>query len=168
MRAAKGGPQALFELPPREGFSPSDQGHFSGLSAGSQIIRGGQNQFGTVMWSAGDGGSFECGKGFARLARIYGKEDDQYGAHRPDIEMLWLYDSKWLARFNGYDKIPANLRVILETNADVLLETNEGVSVNAESAVDGGVQVIALVPDDDGHFDLDAARAQITPAGSTA
>ena len=57
MRAAKGGPQALFELPPREGFSPSDQGHFSGLSAGSQIIRGGQNQFGTVMWSAGDGGS---------------------------------------------------------------------------------------------------------------
>ena len=34
MRAAKGGPQALFELPPREGFSPNDQGHFSGLSAG--------------------------------------------------------------------------------------------------------------------------------------
>jgi glycerol-3-phosphate dehydrogenase len=40
MRAAKGGPQALFELPPREGFSPNDQGHFSGLSAGSQIITG--------------------------------------------------------------------------------------------------------------------------------
>ena len=82
--------------------------------------------------------------------------------------MTWLYNCEWLKRFPGYeDAIPANARLLMQTNPDVLLETNDGVSVNADSAMDGGVQVIPLIPDQDGAYDLEAARAKVTPPGST-
>ena len=167
MRGARGGPRVPYELPSRHGFAPNDQGSFDGLLSGSQTLRGGQNQFATVAWSAGDSSNFQYGTGFARMARIHGKEGDTYGAYRPDIEMVWMCDATWLKRFPGYGaKIPATVRLMLEAESDVLFETNDGVSVNADSAVDGGVQVIGLVPDESGAYDLEAARAQITPPGS--
>ena len=169
VRAAKGGPKLSYELPGLKAISPSDEGHFDALVSGSQLLRGGPNQFATVAWSAGSAGSFECGQGFARVARLYGKDGDEHASYRPDIEMVWCYHADWLCRFPGWENaIPPHVRHLLETHPDVLLETNDGVSVNADSAVDGGVQVIALIPDEEGAYDLDAARAKITPPESKA
>jgi len=168
LRAAKGGPSVSYKLPGRQAISPNDAGSFDGLLTGSQLLRGGPNQFATIAWCAGQAETFEFGTGVARIARFHGKEGDKHGAHRADVEMTWLYNCEWLKRFPGYeDAIPANARLLMQTNPDVLLETNDGVSVNADSAMDGGVQVIPLIPDQDGAYDLEAARAKVTPPGST-
>ena len=49
-----------------------------------------------------------------------------------------------------------------------MVETNDGVSVNAESALESGVQIIPLIPDAEGNFDVDSTREIIAPQWGTA
>ena len=49
-----------------------------------------------------------------------------------------------------------------------MVETNDGVSVNAESALKSGVQIIPLIPDAEGNFDVDSTREIIAPQWGTA
>ena len=168
MPGRKKPPVAGLTLPAARAFAPSDAGHFAGMTKGSQSIRGGANQFVHMMWSSGEGDKFQYGKAVARLARIHGKEGDYYGAHRPDMEILFMEGGAWLHQFKGFEELPDKLKEVLLDNTDVMVETNDGVSVNAESALESGVQVIPLIPDAEGNFDVDKAREIIAPQWGTA
>ena len=74
----------------------------------------------------------------------------------------------WLHQFKGFEELPDKLKEVLLDNTDVMVETNDGVSVNAESALESGVQIIPLIPDAEGNFDVDSTREIIAPQWGTA
>ena len=61
---------------------------------------------------------------------------------------------------NGYSDIPEWAREILEENPDVCCDSNNG-GMDTISTIGKDIQVILLVPDAEGMYNLEAARAQV-------
>ena len=159
--------QAPKKLPYRSGLGALVNGHYNLLVAGAETVRPGLGVFHAVGWTWGSvsDNTFMSGRVAVRLAGLEPKEGDRFGQFRPSAKYIYTWCGKSLMQVPGYDNIPEQYRQLLEENEDVVVESNLAV-IDTTTTIGSDLQIIPLIPDEDGNIDLAAARAQVDPPGA--
>ena len=117
--------------------------------------------FDVVSWSWGVGETFEAGTCPARLAQFVGDKADKHAKWRPEAMLIVGFDGNSLKKVPGYvNALSVKQRLVLENNSDVYLDSNLGLRCTTE-CISTAMQIVLLVPDANGDYDLSAARAKV-------
>ena len=154
------------QLPPRAGLGSIIDGHYLALVDGSETTRPGVGVFSAAAWSWGTvgEGTFLSGIVPVRLAGYEPIKGDKFGKSRAPAKYIYGWDGKSLSHVQNYSVIPEKIRKILEENDDVFVESNLAIK-DTPNTVGQDLQIIPLVPDHAGNYDLAVARAHVDPPG---
>ena len=161
----KSGPRAP---PPPKAEVEVKKGTFLTYQGDRESFTCDQSMVVAMTWSWGKGETFEAGTVAARLVRFVGDDEDEHRQWRPDALLISGFDGKSLLQVPGCERVleEKQLRVLVD-NTDVYVDSNLGLKCSTES-VGMAMQIVLLVPDANGDYNLKEARALVRPGAQYA